>query len=118
MLLTTSTIAACSAKSGDEGDAEPIEVDVQITIENRNWQDVVVFAIRGGNRVRLGLVTSQRTETFVVKSEMTRTGQFHLLADPVGSLTTYDSGEVRIEPGDQVRWTLAANLTHSAIFVF
>ncbi len=58
------------------------------------------------------------TVTFVVKSEMTRSARFQLLADPVGSLTTYESDAVRIEPGDQLHWTLSANLLHSALFVF
>ncbi len=111
-------LAACAGKSGDDGDSEPRVADVVVVVENRNWQDVTVYALRGGARVRLGTVTTYHTETFVMKSEMTRSVEFRLLADPIGSLETYQSDPVRIEPGDQIRWTLTADLDHSFIFVF
>lgn len=93
-------------------------MDVSVTVENRNWQDVVIFAIRGGNRVRLGMVTGMSTVGFVIESEMTRSLQFQLVADPIGALEVYSSDRVRIEPGDQIHWTLSAKLTNSAIFVY
>ncbi len=119
LLLTTSTIAACSAKSGegDEG-AEPQELVVSVTVENRNFQDMNIFVIRGSSRVRLGMVASMSTQTFRMRSEMMRSTQVRLVADPIGVFETYESEILRIEPGDQIKWTLSASLTNSAIFVF
>ena len=119
MLLTTSTITACSAKSGegDEG-AEPQELIVSVTVENRNFQDMNIFVIRGSSRVRLGMVASMSTQTFRMRSEMMRSTQVRLVADPIGVFETYESEILRIEPGDQIKWTLSASLTNSAIFVF
>ena len=118
VFLLLTALLACSGKSGDDEDIEPIEFDVQITVENRNWQNIVIFALRGGNRVRLGMVTSMSTQIFTIKSEMTRSSEFQLMADPVGALDVYHSDPVRIEPGDQIHWTLASNLVHSGIFVY
>lgn len=103
---------------GAEEEAEPEPLEVVVVVENRNWQDVTVYALRGGARVRLGTVTSMQTARFVLSTEMTRSTQFRLMADPVGSSQTFTSDPVRVEPGDQVQWRLANDLVQSAIFVF
>ena len=91
---------------------------VSVTVENRNFQDMNIFVIRGSSRVRLGMVVSMSTQTFRMRSEMMRSTQVRLVADPIGVIETYESEILRIEPGDQIKWTLSASLTNSAIFVF
>ena len=117
-VLVALGLSACSGRTDDSEEPEPIEVQVQVTVENRNQKDVVVYALARGNRVRLGMVGSQATRSFTIESEMTRSTTFQLIADPIGVLEEYRSHMVRIEPGDQIQWTLGANLTHSALFVF
>ncbi len=119
-LTMTAWVGGCSLLrgGGHEEDAEREVVEVVVVVENRNWQDVTVYALRGGARVRLGTVTSMQTARFVLSTEMTGSTQLRLMADPVGSLETFTSEPVRVEPGDQVQWRLANQLVQSAIFVF
>jgi hypothetical protein len=62
--LTLALVAAGCASSGrslEEGSSR----DVEVTVENQNFKDAVVFAIWGaGPRDRLGMVTGNTTETF------------------------------------------------------
>ncbi len=117
-LTMTACVGGCSLLRGGDEDAEPEVVEVVVVVENRNWQDVTVYALRGGARVRLGTVTSMQTGRFVLSTEMTGSTQLRLMADPVGSLETFTSEPVRVEPGDQVQWRLANQLVQSAIFIF
>ncbi len=120
-LTITACVAGCSLlRSGgdNEDDAQPEVVEVVVLVDNRNWQDVTIYALRGGLRVRLGTVTSMQTARFVLSTEMTGSTRLRLMADPVGSLGTFTSEPLRVEPGDQVQWRLANELVQSAIFIF
>ncbi len=116
VIILAQTACPLGQGSGDE-EEEPKQFTVDVVVDNRNWQNMVIYAVRGGSRVRLGTATSMNTVTFVVTSDMTGAAQFQLLADPIGGPESFTSLPLRIEPGDVVEWRLAANLTHSAIFV-
>lgn len=72
LMLAVTTLAACggsrtSAPSPFEGGAprgstteDPIRIDVQ----NLNFNDITIWAIRQGQRIRLGRVTGKTDETF------------------------------------------------------
>ncbi len=78
-------LAGCSiiGMGGGEDDAELQSPPVTLLIENRNWADITIYAIRGGTRVRLGTVTSMNSITFVIPAEVTSGSEsIRLLADP------------------------------------
>ncbi|UCF18432.1 MAG: hypothetical protein JSU87_10820 [Gemmatimonadota bacterium] len=110
----------CSGSAGkSEDEAKPQPIAVQVEVENQNSQDITVYLLRGNSRMRLGTVTSMRTESFQVSIGMAGGGaEIRLLADPVGAFEQFASLPVRIEVGDTVRWRLAPRLTQSAIFVY
>jgi hypothetical protein len=69
LVFTLALAAAGCASTGrpveDEGGATQ---DVEVTVENQNFQDAVVYAIWGaGARDRLGTVTGNTTETFTTE---------------------------------------------------
>lgn len=74
-----------------------------LRVENRSWSAVNVYAIRGGQRVRLGMVTATTTQVLVIPptliSGMTT---LRFVADPIGSDRAPVSDEITITPGDQV----------------
>jgi hypothetical protein len=65
MALATVGCASTGRPVEDEGGAAQ---DVEVTVENQNFQDAVVYAIWGaGPRDRLGTVTGNTTETFTTE---------------------------------------------------
>jgi hypothetical protein len=67
-------LALALAAAGCASTGRPIEeggvvtADVEVTVENQNFQDAVVYAIWGaGPRDRLGMVTGNTTETFTTE---------------------------------------------------
>ena len=113
-------LAGCSiiGMGGGEDDAELQSPPVTLLIENRNWADITIYAIRGGSRVRLGTVTSMNSAEFVIPAEVAGSGNIRLLADPVGSTQTFLSEPVVVGPGEQIEWRLAQNLRQSALYVW
>lgn len=104
---------ACSSRSGDAGANEPRPADVEIVVDNQMWQDVTVYALSRGTRVRLGTVTALKTQRFTLPVALAGAHEFRLLADPVGSQDTITSELVTVEPGEIIEWQLANNLIRS-----
>jgi hypothetical protein len=98
-------LAACAGRSPDTdtGPASP----AMIQVENRAFADMVVYAISGGQRVRLGLATGNSTKTFTVPRYLTGgAGPIRFLADPIGGNRTPISEEMSVRPGDLVTLTI------------
>jgi len=57
-------LTACTGRSQDTG-PEPASSAV-VQVENQGFTDMVIYAISGGQRVRLGLATGNSTKTFTV----------------------------------------------------
>lgn len=89
-----------------------------LEVHNRNWQDMHVYVLAGGQRWSLGMVTSLAERTFDLPDGVFGSaGDIIFLADPVGSVVVYHSDPVLLEPGDRVQWTLQNRLSHSSLFV-
>ena len=68
---------------------------------------MVVYAINGGQRIRLGLATGNSTHTFTIPRYLIRgAGAIRFLADPVGGTRTPVSEEMTVNPGDVVTLTI------------
>ncbi len=68
---------------------------------------MVVYVINGGQRIRLGLVTGNSTNTFTIPRHLIRgAGGIQFLADPVGGNRTPVSEEMTVNPGDVVTLTI------------
>jgi hypothetical protein len=88
---------ADSAARGDE--------QIQIRIENHNFNDATVHALRGGMRVRLGTATGKSDEDFRVRWNSTLAIGFEI--------SMVGGGECRVrsmmvDPGDRV-WVRIPN---------
>jgi hypothetical protein len=94
------------------------EEDVVLVVDNRNWQDVVVYAVHDGTRSRLGLVVATRTATFTLApSYVTKGGDLYFVADPVGATRSYSSERVVVQRGQYIEWTLESGLERSSLLV-
>lgn len=83
-------------------------------MDNHMWQDVTVYALRRGSRVRLGTVTSMNTERFTLAVGVTGAHELVLLVDPIGSQETFRSEPVMVEAGDVIEWDLLNNILRSS----
>lgn len=94
-------------KPAEPSDFEPIVLEV----ENKNWQDVVIYAISNGSRVRLGAVTAINKATINVPVNAVRLpGTMELLLDPLGSRGTYRTGMISVGFGNHIRLTVENEL--------
>lgn len=78
-----------------------------LQVENRGFTDMVIYAVSGGQRVRLGIATGNSTKSFVIPGYLIRgASPVRFLADPIGGNRTPVSEEMTVEPGDIVGLTV------------
>jgi hypothetical protein len=110
-LAATLALSACAhqARYATEDGAPTSAVAVEVA--NHNWLDVVVYAISGGNRVRLGSVTTGLEGRFrLPRSMVVQSGNLFLEAHLVGSNQMYRSDPIMVNPGSRVIWSLENQL--------
>jgi hypothetical protein len=105
LIVLLATATACAGRSG-EAAPEPTEA-AAVQVQNQGFSDMVVYAINGGQRIRLGLATGNSTHTFTIPRHLIRgAGGIRFLADPVGGSRTPVSEEMTVNPGDIVTLTI------------
>ena len=97
-------LAGCSSKSRSPAAAQP---RTSVRVENQGFADMTIYAIRSGQRVRLGIATGSSTTVFTIPSNLIfGATPLRFLADPIGGRGTPVSDEITVQPGDQVRLTI------------
>lgn len=120
LLALTLALAGCGRDPAPE-DARPIGFtnDIALEVDNRNFNDVVIYLRREGTRTRIGEVTGSMFATLMIPrallSGITREVQFQ--ADPVGANRTITSYPVFIRPGEHVHLTIENNFRAATIQV-
>ena len=102
--------AGCGARSRSPfaGPAQQGSEQIHVHIENHNFNDATVHALRGGQRIRLGTTTGKTDEDFRVRWTSTLRIEFQI------SLVGGGSCRVRpmtANPGDRV-WVRIPNEIH------
>jgi len=97
-------VAACHRPA-----AAPLNprAEVAVTVENQNFLDMDVFLIRGGQRVRLGMVPGLSSRMLMVRPELIGYGtevQFEL--HPIGGRGNPLSETISVRPGDVIHLTI------------
>lgn len=104
-LIGVITLAACAGRSATR-EASP-DSQAMLRVENQSFADMVIYAVNGGQRIRLGLATGNTTKTFAIPRYLVHAGgRMRFLADPVGGTRTPVSEEMTVEPGDLVSLTI------------
>src|ERR1041385_5583172 len=77
-----------------------------VYVQNDNWLDVVIYAVRGGARFRLGQVTSVQSAVFELPTAaLGATNSLYILADPIGVTSDYNmfaTDDIMIAPGHTI----------------
>jgi hypothetical protein len=117
-LVFLAGLGACSmlpGGGGDEFDPEyvpPGPITVRVT--NHNWADVVIYAVRGSARTRLGQVTSMSNVLFDLP-EMTSSGNdVRLYVDIIGSRAYFLTDVLLLSPGVEIRLWVENHLPASS----
>ena len=117
-ILLTLVALSASACRHSVMQQQAINGSITLRIANNNQLDVTVYAVNQGLRVRIGTVTSTSTAHFELSlRQIGATGEFRLLADPIGSTRTVTSEIVHVFPGQTVEWMLAPDLRQSSLSI-
>ncbi|HUE96219.1 MAG TPA: hypothetical protein VMN39_06145 [Longimicrobiaceae bacterium] len=112
-IAATAWMAAGCASTGSPvmtSNTEPLPPQVEATtvlVHNHNWSDIVVYAVRGNSRHRLGMVTSMNKQTFTLPRgfDVMASG-IQLMASPIASRGGYMTGPIQVNPGQRVELRL------------
>ncbi len=100
-------VAGCSLlphhKNGDQPQDEDQEAqDVALHVANHNWSDIVVFAVRGSSRLRLGDLATGAQADFVIPRSMVIGGSLTVVLHPIGGPRDFSTGPIMVAPGQEV----------------
>jgi len=106
----------CSSSRGSPFRRAATEGSTTVQVDNRYWSDMTISVVRGGSRVRLGQVSTNGSQRFVIPADIAAPGvSVYFEADPVGSNQVYRSPLVSLGVAESYVWTLAVNLEHSTL---
>lgn len=120
LALGLALVAGCSRAARMEGKRETIyraESVLTVRIVNRSQLDATIYLVHDGTRNRLGTVTAASVATFPVQARILGTGEFALLADPVGSRRETRTEGLSIAQGSVFTWTIESDLSRGAVLV-
>jgi hypothetical protein len=120
LLMAPSGAAGQEANEGDAFDevTTPAKKPIRLYVQNNNWLDVNVYAVRGSARFRLGSVGSHAGQFFELPSHVTGNGfSVQLQVSPIGQRASVTE-IVQISPGDIVEWQIQNSLTLSSLSVW
>jgi hypothetical protein len=104
-LLALVIIAACGGRSAQ--DTVHPDSQAMLQVQNQGFADMVIYAVNGAQRIRLGMATGNSTKSFPLPSYLIRTGgPLRFLADPIGGSRTPISEEMVVQPGEVVTLTI------------
>ena len=75
-------------------------------VANGEFLDAVVYVVDRGQRVRLGVASSNRTTNFEIPAHIPATA-LSFVADPIGAPARPSTGDVVIVPGDDLELRLS-----------
>jgi hypothetical protein len=94
------------------------EAPTMLKVTNYNWMDVVVYAVRGTARTRLGQVSSMNSATFRVPVGMVGgMSGVRLMVDPIGSTEGYQTENLNLHAGQLVEFNVQNALRLSSVMV-
>lgn len=123
-LLRASPVAAallfgaCASAGMDPGAESVDRGDPVVIVENHGWEDVRVYALRHGSRMRVGMVTAMNTGRFTLKPGMVDpAGYVQLVLQPIATRQGMVMQRIPLWNGDVVHLDVQNVLAHSSFTV-
>jgi hypothetical protein len=106
------TVAACSHATRNARDDEGGPLTTRVHVENRAFLDMTVYVIGDdGNRQRLGTVTGNTDQEFVIPEYIIGPANtVRFLVEPIGSNRAPISDSLPVQPGQTVTLTIPPNV--------
>lgn len=99
-------VAAGCAALGPPGDPYAIERNA-LVVQNRGWEDVTVFVVRGEAAIRIGVVQGLSSRVFVLPSAVTGSGlTLQLRGQRRITDQAFTSHAFSMQPGEMASWTI------------
>lgn len=90
-----------------------------VRVENNNWQDVDVYAIRSGQKIRLGMVTSMTSTDFALPASLlTGSPNVQLYIHPIGTNGGYLSQSMLVAAGQTIDLRVENNINLTSYSVW
>ena len=120
--LTAMSPGPLWAQTTDTAPAENTIIErkhsTELVVKNNNWLDAHVYAVRGGMRTSLGVMTSLGKRTFELPAWTTLPGdEFQILVHLIGG-GSYVTPVLSVHPGDVVQVEVQNNVDLSTAVVF
>ena len=81
--------------------------DTYVYVDNQGFTDMDIYAISGGQRIRLGTATGVRKSRFKLPNYLVGAGQqLRFLARPIAGNRSPVSEQITIQPGEDVTLTI------------
>ncbi len=97
-----------------------LDSEILVEIENHHWSDIVIYLMDGSQSQRLGMVaglSNGQSHVSLSQTDHRRKRPAASLCRSVGPART-TSDDVRIQPGQGVKWILESDLDRSSLSVF
>ena len=111
LLLTTS---AC-APSGPGAEPGPNEGRVYVSVKNQHALPMEVYATASGINHRMGTVNPGMSSQFFLPQNLVGSGSVRFEARPSGGGQPFRSGDILLQPGSIVDFTIAPQLFSSTV---
>ena len=117
--LCIAAASACGSARHSKASPTPSDSDILLEVDNRHWNDIVIYLMNGNQSQRLGMVSGVSTNSFVFPYRQLATGgKARLRAHPVGGQRSFTSEDVLIQSGQGLKWTLESDLKRSTLAVY
>jgi hypothetical protein len=101
LVIASAMLAACASSSTTASQVR--DQAATVVVDNQSVLDMNIYAIRGGQRVRLGTANSLRKTKLTIPASMVfGTSMLRFLADPIGSTRAPISEEISVTAGDEI----------------
>jgi len=104
-LLAVTLLSAGCGRAFKSGPREP-EPRTTLRVENHNFLDMNVYVLRGGQRIRLGMVPGLSTQVFTIPAYIVRSSPLQFELHPIGGLDNPRTETISVQLGDEVRLTI------------
>lgn len=106
LVLFSLAVPACSTVSHGSPSADQSQPTI-VQVDNMGFQDMDVYALNAGQRVRLGLAPgSSKTSLSIPSNLVNGMTSLRFVADPIGGRRASVSQEITVAPGDTVVMTI------------
>jgi hypothetical protein len=102
LVLALTTVLATACGSGRSSRPGP-EATTVLEVDNQSFNDMTIFIVNGGQRVRLGRATGKtKTALTIPRGILTFPRELQFEADPFGARGGTITNRVWVTPGDRV----------------